>query len=125
MFLLMFPGDAPEGMTGGLQLCIAARSARRQPFGTRRGEWRGSATPSGVSPHGEEARERLSGRCCASPGEPWGPVCGLILRDARNCALLRMRRDISSHAQEIALADLDAVVAQNSMRGRGVKIKIR
>jgi len=41
-------------------------------------------------PHGEERILRVTGRCCASPGEPWGPGSALILRDAACVAPQRL-----------------------------------
>src|SRR3954453_1290612 len=62
-------------------------------------------------PHGEE-REARGGRCCAPPREPCRPNCstgGIILRDARKSALLRMRGEMDLPAlletRRQALAD--------------------
>src|SRR2546421_3636901 len=41
------------------------------------------------------------------------------------CAQATRKPERLSHPEKITLADFDAVVAQNSMRGRGMEIKIR
>src|SRR5882757_3187271 len=65
----------------------------------------------------------IPGRCEASNPESRGYAArdsGFSLREPRNDALRA-----SARAEEIALADLDAVVAQNAVRGHGVKVEVR
>src|SRR3569623_2801144 len=83
-------------MRGQQQLCIAVACARAEPFAKRRRATR------------QDRAARLMRNLSRDSCYPLPRPCGK-----------------SIHAEEIALADLDAVVTQDAVRGRGMEIEVR
>src|SRR5581483_8413809 len=107
---VIFSWELSDEMTGRLQLCIAAIGARRQPFGTRRGERRERKRMKNAA-KAERHNARFSGR---------GGGLASHSPSFRACALRRIPERGGGElckAQKISLADFHAIVAQNAVGG--------